>query len=301
MRYDQIFQSPIVRGGWTAVDNQPGEVPASDQPSLRDFYHRQYGAFAEDVYRAVRQDIYGEEFGQSNWQTVEEYAQFLAWMDLDPTAQVLDVACGSGGPALRLARLAGCHVVGIDFQTEGIATARAAAAQAGLTAQATFEQHDATRPLPFPDASFDAVVCIDAINHLPDRPAVLREWWRVLKPGGRLVFTDPIVVTGPLTDEEIATRAAVYFFLFVPPEYDDRVLADAGFMVASREDTTANVARIADRWHGARTAREAALRAIEGDERYDAIQAFFTLCAHVAREGRLSRFAYLARKPVSTV
>jgi ubiquinone/menaquinone biosynthesis C-methylase UbiE len=282
------------------VDRQPGEEPASDQPSLRDFYHQQYGAFAEDVYRTVRQDIFGEDFGQSNWQTVEEYGQVLTWLDVDPTARVLDVACGSGGSALRLARLTGCQVVGIDLQAAGIATARAAAAQAGLSAQATFEQHDATQPLPFPDAAFDAVVCIDAINHLPDRPAVLREWWRVLKPGGRLVFTDPIVVTGPLTNDEIATRAAVYFFLFVPPDYDDRVLAEAGFLVDRCEDTTESVARLGDRYQAARARQEAALRAIEGDERYDGIQAFFTLCARVAREGRLSRFAYLAHKPVST-
>lgn len=282
------------------MEHQPGKAAESSQPSLQDFYHQHFGAFAEDVYTAVREATFGEEFGQSNWQTVEEYAQFLAWLDLDATARVLDVGCGPGGPALRLARLTGCQVVGIDIQAEGITTARAAAARAGLTAQATFEQHDATQPLPFPDASFDAVVCIDAINHLPDRPAVLREWWRVLKPGGRLVFTDPIVVTGPLTDEEIAIRAAVSFFLFVPPEYDDRVLAEAGFLLASREDTTVNVASIANCWHEARAKRELALRAIEGDERYNAIQEFFTLCARVAREGRLSRFAYLARKPMST-
>lgn len=280
--------------------NQPGAAAASDQPPLQDFYHRQFGAFAEDVYRAVRQDIYGEDVGQSNWQTEAEAARVLAWLDLAPTARVLDVGCGPGGPALRLARLAGCHVVGIDLQAEGITTARTMAAQAGLTARATFKQHDASMPLPFPDASFDAVVCIDAINHLPDRPVVLREWWRVLKPGGRLVFTDPIIVTGPLSNQEIATRAAIAFFLFVPPEYDDHVLAEAGFLEVCREETTANVARIADRWHDARARREAALRVIEGDERYDAFQVFIALCARLAREGRLSRFAYLARKPVST-
>jgi ubiquinone/menaquinone biosynthesis C-methylase UbiE len=264
------------------MDHQPGEGAASDQPPLQDFYHQRYGAFAEDVYAAVRQDMYSEDFGQSNWQTVEESAQILAWLDLDPTTRVLDVACGAGGPALRLARLAGCQVIGIDLQAEGIATARAAAAHAGLTAQTTFAQHDASQPLPFPDASFDAVICIDAINHLPDRPAVLREWWRVLKSGGRLVFADPIIVTGPLSNQEIATRAAIAFFLFVPPEYNDRVLADAGFVVASRDDTTANLADIGARWHEARVQREAALREIEGDERYDTLQAFIALCARVA-------------------
>lgn len=48
------------------MDHQPGKAAATGEPSLRDFYHRQYGVFAADVSAAVRQDIYGEEFGQSN-------------------------------------------------------------------------------------------------------------------------------------------------------------------------------------------------------------------------------------------
>ena len=49
--------------------------------------------------------------------------------------------------------------------------------------------------LPFDDATFDVVTCIDAINHFPDRLAVLREWHRVLKSGSRLLFTDSVTVT----------------------------------------------------------------------------------------------------------
>lgn len=281
------------------MNNQPREAAGPPQATLRDQYQQTYGAFAEDVYAAVRHATYGEDFGQYSWHTAKEQARFLAWLDLDPNARVLDVACGSGGPTLRLAQLAGCHVVGIDIQPEGVAAAQAARERAGLTERATFERHDASQPLPFPDASFDAVLCIDAINHLPDRLAALREWRRVLKPGGRLVFTDPIVVTGPLSNEEIATRSAISFFLFVPLEYDDRVLADAGFEVVSREDRTEDIALVAGRWHDARAQQEAVLREIEGDERYTGMQAFMATCARLARERRLSRLAYLARTPAS--
>ena len=58
------------------------------------------------------------------------------------------------------------------------------------------ETVDASRPLPFGDGSFDAVISNDAMCHMADRPAVLREWYRVLKPGGRALFTDAMVVTG---------------------------------------------------------------------------------------------------------
>lgn len=277
-----------------------GAAAASAPATLRDHYHQQYGAFTEDDFAAVRRDAFGEDFGQNSWHTAEEQERFLGWLGLDPAARVLDVACGSGGPALRLARRAGCSVVGVDVQAEGIAAAAAAAAREDLAERTRFERHDANHPLPFADAAFDAVVCIDAINHLADRPAVVRDWARVLKPGGRLLFTDPIVVTGPLSNEEIAVRSAISYFLFVPPGYDERVLADAGLETVATEDRTDAAARVADRWHAARAAREAALRAAEGGARYEAQQAFFAVCARLFGERRLSRYAYLARKPAGS-
>jgi SAM-dependent methyltransferase len=59
----------------------------------------------------------------------------------------------------------------------------------------------------FAAGSFDPIVCIDAICHLPDRDAVLADWSRLLKPGGRAVFTDPLVVTGPISSREVAVRS----------------------------------------------------------------------------------------------
>src|SRR5690349_4429194 len=64
--------------GRVAMNHQPDTAAEAIPPTLQDFYPRQYGVFAADVSTAVRQDIYGEEFGQSNWQTVEEYARVLA-------------------------------------------------------------------------------------------------------------------------------------------------------------------------------------------------------------------------------
>ena len=57
---------------------------------------------------------------------------------------------------------------------------------------------DASDTLPFEDRSFDAILCIDAINHRPARPRVLDDWGGLLRPGGRLFFTDPVVISGCL-------------------------------------------------------------------------------------------------------
>ena len=106
---------------------------------------------------------------------------------------------------------------------------------------------DAGAPLPFDEAQFDAIVCIDAINHLPDRARVLRDWHRLLKPDGRILFTDPIIVTGLLSNEEVAVRSSIGYFLFAPLGEDERLLQAADFEVLRQEDTTSRVADVAGR------------------------------------------------------
>jgi ubiquinone/menaquinone biosynthesis C-methylase UbiE len=110
---------------------------------------------------------------------------------------------------LRIASRVGCHVCGLDLHEEAVASANENASKIGLSARADFRQADAAGGLPFGDSHFDGLTCIDAINHLPDRRGVLAEWRRVLKPGGRLLFTDPIVLTGPVSNLEIAVRASL--------------------------------------------------------------------------------------------
>ena len=145
-------------------------------------------------------------------------------------------------------------------------------------------------------ANFDAVTCIDAVNHFSDRPRVIAEWARLLKPSGRLLFTDPITVTGALTNVEIELRSSAGFYLFVPQGYNERTIAQCGLRLLACEDVTANMAKVAEARCAARAARSTALREIEGDQAYDGQQEFLAVAARVAREGRLSRFLYVSTK-----
>jgi cyclopropane fatty-acyl-phospholipid synthase-like methyltransferase len=259
-------------------------------------YNANYGNFQTELYAQIRHEAFGGDIGQNSWLTSDEQDRFLAWLELSPGKTLLDVGCGAGGPALRIAAKTGCSVVGIDVHEQAVVTASSLAAQRGLAERSEFRCANAAGPLPFSDASFDAITCIDAINHLSDRPRVIAEWARLLKVGGRLLFTDATTVTGALTNAELAVRSSAGFYLFVPHGYDERIIAQCGLQLLICEDVTASVAKIAEARRAARASRSAALREIEGDQAYDGQQEFLAVAARVAREGRLSRFVYVSKK-----
>jgi 2-polyprenyl-3-methyl-5-hydroxy-6-metoxy-1,4-benzoquinol methylase len=259
-------------------------------------YNANYGNFQTELYAQIRRDAFGEDIGQNSWLTSDEQDRFLEWLDLSPGKSLLDVACGAGGPAVRIAATTGCSVIGIDVHEQAVTTASVFAIQRGVVERAEFRVADATRSLPFSDATFDAITCIDAINHLPDRAYAIADWARLLKPGGKLLFTDPITVTGALTNAEIASRSAAGFYLFVPRGYDERTIAQCGLQLRVCEDVTKNMAKVAEARRAARAARSTVLREIEGDQAYEGQQEFLAVAACVAREGRLSRFVYVSQK-----
>jgi cyclopropane fatty-acyl-phospholipid synthase-like methyltransferase len=259
-------------------------------------YNANYGNFQTDIYAQIRHAAFGEDIGQNSWLTSEEQDKFLEWLDLSPGKRLLDVACGAGGPALRIAAATGCSVVGLDIHEEAVATARSLAAQRRLAERSEFQAADATGLLPFSDASFDAITCIDAINHFPDRPQVIAEWTRLLKLGGRLLFTDPVTVTGALTNAEIAVRSSAGFYLLVPHGYDERLIEQCGLRLLACEDVTANMAKVAEAKLAARASRSTRLREIEGSQTYEGQQEFLAVAARIARERRLSRFVYISKK-----
>jgi len=108
---------------------------------------------------------------------------------IEPGLQVLDLACGTGEPALTLAELVGPtgRVTATDLASGMVAVAEANARQAGLT-NITCRQAD-VHDLPFPDAGFDRVTCRSGVMYFVDCLQALREVRRVLRPEGRAAFT----------------------------------------------------------------------------------------------------------------
>jgi SAM-dependent methyltransferase len=260
-------------------------------------YDHVYGDFASAAEAAVRRETYGEDMGQSSWLTAEEWLRFADQLAIDARSDVLEVGSGSGGPAVYLALARGCRLTGVDLNAHGVQNATTLAEARGVADRVEFRVVDASQPLPFPADRFDAVVSNDAMCHIRDRATVLRDWYRVLRPGGRALFTDAMVLTGSASNEEIAIRSSIGFYLLVPPGENERLLKAAGFAVLGVEDVTQNAADVARRWHDARDRQRDALVTREGESNFDGLQRFL-MCVHtLSVERRLSRFAYLAAKP----
>ncbi len=261
-----------------------------------DLFNSTYSHFYEQVLAAVRKETFGEDIGQNSWTTADEYDRFISLLNISQSHHILEVACGSGGPAIYLSQKTGCRVTGIDANEKGIAAAKEAAAKYDPDNKLIFLLADADKPLPFENDSFEALVCIDSMNHFPSRMNVFCEWYRVLRPGGRALFTDPVVITGPVTNEELASRSSIGLFLFVPPHINQQFIVGAGFQLIREEDVSENASLTSNRWRAARDRHKKELLLIEGEERYEGLQKFFNTVYKLTDEKRLSRVLYLTEK-----
>lgn len=154
------------------------------------FYHTIWGG--EDIHIG----LYGtdtEDIRSASQQTIETMAARLD--GLGPDSRVIDLGAGYGGAARWLAGTVGCHVTCVNLSEIQNARNRELTQAAGLTDRievidASFEE------IPCGDAQFDVAWSQDSILHSGNRRRVLRETDRVLKPGGQMIFTDPMQADG---------------------------------------------------------------------------------------------------------
>ena len=112
-------------------------------------------------------------------------------LHVPPGGRALDVCCGTGDLALMLAQRVGAdgRVVGLDFTPEMLEIARRRAAARGVAPICRFVPGDA-QTLPFADATFDVMTVGFGIRNVGDPARALRDWCRVLRPGGRLAVLE---------------------------------------------------------------------------------------------------------------
>jgi cyclopropane fatty-acyl-phospholipid synthase-like methyltransferase len=261
-----------------------------------DLYDSSYSNYALETYGEIRRETYGEDYGQTSWVSTAESHEIPELLQLSPTSSVLEIGCGSGGYAVGLAKRIGCRITGFEINASGVKTATALAEEEGVSDIVKFEQHDASRELPYEDSSFDAIFSTDVLCHVPFRKDVLANVRSLLKTGGRFVFSDALVIGGVVSHEEIATRSSVGMYFFSPPGVNEQLIEEAGLKLIEARDTTENSALLSKRWHDAREQRKESLIACEGEDNFLGVQQFLGCVHTLTSERRLLRFLYTCEK-----
>lgn len=132
---------------------------------------------------------------------------------IKPGSHVLDLGCGIGEPAIRIAGSEDCHIIAVNASREQVRQGRLLVAQAGLSDRIDLRRGDALA-LELPDDYFDSVVCLEAAGDIcvtrEAKDRLVTEIWRVLRPGGHVGFSDLAFTEPPTPREDKALRATLY-------------------------------------------------------------------------------------------
>jgi O-methyltransferase StaMB len=182
---------------------------------------RSVGAYFDLITDDARL-FYGDSFhlgyfrrgGESLGEALDAHTDLVAELArVKAAGQVLDVGCGIAAPALRIARLYGCRVTGVNISREQVRQGRELIAARGLSERVFVQRGDA-RALEFPDGSFDAIVCLEAAGDIcvteADKGRLVGEFFRVLRPGGHVGFSDLALRARPSTADDRTLRAVLY-------------------------------------------------------------------------------------------
>jgi len=193
-----------------------------------------WGSLTAEILQRHDQDHFGG---------LEANDLLIAGAGIRPTDHVLDVCSGLGGPARYVARRVGCRVTGLDLTASRHESAQRLTAHVGLDDRVAFRLGSALE-MPFDDATFDVVVGQEAWCHVPDKPRLIAECARVVKPGGVIAFTD-ILRRETLSDADQARLAIEMTFPTLESLDGYRELLEANdCLVERREDLSTLWTRI---------------------------------------------------------
>jgi tocopherol O-methyltransferase len=191
--------------------------------------HMHHGYYGEDGnYKLDRR--------QAQINLIEELLKWAGDFTKDRPQNILDVGCGIGGSSLYLAEKFGARVTGITLSPVQANRAKARARTAGLETTTDFQVANALE-MPFADNSFDLVWSLESGEHMPDKAKFLQECYRVLKPGGKMIFVTwchrPTTTTSLLTADEQRHLQAIYRVYCLPyvislPAYTE-IVRQSGF------------------------------------------------------------------------
>ena len=261
--------------------------------SRADGYESFYRDFDSPLMRQLRREAYGEDIGQHSWVSADELRGDIQRLALTPSSRFLDLGCGPCGPLAFVVANAGCHGTGVELSPSALRVGRARAAALGIESMFSVQEGDLNEPLPFVANSFDAVASLDVVLHLHDRASFFQDVARILRVGGRFLFTDAGVITGAVSNEDIRRRSVHGYTQFVVAGWNERLLARAGFRLVEWEDRTMSVLKNARGRLNAMQAHRAELEQLSGATAVAGQQDYLETLVDLSERKAVSRIMYL--------
>ena len=208
-----------------------------EEQATIDRFSNTYSFGQLDFMLEIERSVCGCDYGGTSWTTREEADGVIVMLNLKPGQQLLEVGSGSGWPGLYLTKQTGCDVTLTDLPLEGLRIARKRAATDELSGECRIFLADGAA-LPFRDGWFDAIYHSDVLCCLVEKLAVLKSCRRVVRSGGKMVFS-VIYITPNITAAACEqAKAGGPPFVESPASYPD-MLQEAGWEIVDQIDQTA--------------------------------------------------------------
>jgi len=273
------------------------------QGNLEAFNEQLKAMYDDPMYRSMTR-MWGENINLGYFESPEDNlaeatrranSKLARAAGLEPCMEILEVACGVGGASRYAVRHHGVRAVATNLSRDQLDIARELTEEA-IADRISYEYAD-FHDLPYLGARFDVWWCATSVFHAVNKPRVLREALRVLRPGGRLVLTELTVSESVEPDRRTELSANAHSPGLWSAEHYDAQFEQLGFQCLEREDLSE---RGVWAWNRLPLELERLRPAIESDvgsKPLDATIERYRMWQDAAAAGEVGYFLYVMRKP----
>lgn len=244
------------------------------------------------TWEALCQQVFDQYVGQLSFTPVTQIHLLAEKLHVTSQSHVLELAPGTGGLSLFLAKLTGCRLTGQDASPLAVQIANRRATSQGLAERVYFKV-GVLPELRYQENYFDAVVSIDSVYSVTDKAALFRGCYRALQPSGRLGFYALYKRRELSIESQMHARA----FFWLPLQPYSHLLKDAGFKDIVRIDLTENLIQLAKKWVKAVKNNKVTLYKELGANETEGLLADFRTAWVLANRGYIGRALFIAQKP----